>query len=131
MRFGVVPDPTIRQLTEAQRLLQPAIERAEESSWCEVLLLLSDDRAQLWLAVDGDVIRGACVTKLTTRRAAPCVEVWLMGGVMDTIPFISMIEAAAADAGAERVTLTGRVGWGRVLNDYGYRVVAVELEKSL
>lgn len=92
----------------------------------EVLSLLAANHAQLWPG-DG----AAMVVQLLTGPPKGC-HIWLAGG--DLRALLAMragLEAWARAQGCENISLTGRRGWLRVLEPYGYRPVGDDLVKEL
>ena len=96
---------------EALTWLQPAMTHGGETDEAEVTAQLDCGRAQLWLAIDGNV-RAA----LVTTRHGDRLHLWLCGGNgCDWPGLLRQIMAFVADSGVTRWTLDGRPGWSRVL----------------
>lgn len=78
----------------------------------EVEQRLSEKTAQLWATG-----RGALVTEIW----GACLHVWLAGGNLRSL--LSMrepLERLAREWGLSEVTIAGRLGWDRVLQNHGY-----------
>lgn len=85
-----------------------------------------DGKLQLWPAE-----RGCAVTEIVVYPKKKVLHVFLAGGEMDQI--IDMIDSAVAwskTQGCSSMTISGRNGWKRVLEKYGYKAVMTVLEKE-
>lgn len=113
MNFGYVPPPVAQHIIDdCEALLLPAAERAGldmADVWCDVLAM----RAQLWI-VRGNEITTAVITAMQDDDCT----IWLMGGLMSDIHWITTLERAAKEGGAKAMLIIGRKGWGRVLQGY-------------
>lgn len=87
--------------------------------------------AVLWLALSGDAIDAAAVTKLVrTDRHLVALITAVGGRDMDQwLDHLTAIEQWARREGAQRLRIFGRKGWQRKLD--GYHVSNVVLERSL
>lgn len=110
-------------LDEVRRVLEPAL---DGDTWPSVIERLKAQEAQLW--IEGG---SAMVTELWTRAGEmDCLHVWLAGGCLgELLTLKPKVEHQAREWGCKRVTIAGRMGWGRVLKDYTRR--DDELEKML
>jgi hypothetical protein len=121
MKIGVVPDPLQwDRWSEAETLLEPARARGDFPTVWEPDELL-------WAVLDGDELLACATAWLSVERY---VEVKLVGG-RDRHKWLSKLDgaigAAAAEAGATRLTAIGRRGWLRELKRLGWeRVGEVE-----
>lgn len=61
------------------------------------------------------------------------LHVWIAAGNLDTILDLDATDLtqAARSLGADRVTLTGRKGWQRVLSDRGWNQVAIRMVRPV
>lgn len=96
--------------------------------------LYANDNAALFVVLDHDGIYGAAVVMIEDKPS---------GGRMAHFPalggenfgawrqFLPDLEDWARSRGANEMTVTGRVGWQRVLKRDGYKKQSVTLEKSL
>jgi hypothetical protein len=114
LTIGVVPDPqSWERWPEAQALLEPARQRGDfHAVW--------EPDELLWAVVDGAELL-ACATAWLSRKGY--VEVKLVGG-RDRHRWLAELDrrigAAAAEAGATRLTAIGRRGWLRELRRLGW-----------
>lgn len=90
---------------------------------------------QLWLVLEGDEFRSVVLTKLQTNPDTGWknVVVTSMAGEdgADAAGLISLIEDWARENGADEVTVTGRLGWKRLLAPHGYRLDFAYYRKEL
>jgi hypothetical protein len=126
MQIGWVPDPlNWSRWPEAQSLLEPARARADE-----VLELLGFNEV-LWAVLDGDDLLGVATSRLCEDGSC---EVVLVGG-RDHKRWVAelndMIGAAAAEAGATRMTAMGRPGWRKALKAIGWASENVSSDTTL
>lgn len=83
--------------------------------------------AQLWV---GEA--AALVTQRVDGPDGPCLHVWLAGGDLTEILELKPgVEAWGRAQGCNRVTLSGRKGWRRVLAPHGFVTVGDELMRRL
>lgn len=110
-------------LDGVRRVLEPAL---DGDTWSGVLDVLRANRAQLW--IEG---HSAMITELWAKDGEmDCLHVWLAGGrLRELLALKPKVEHQAREWGCKRVTIAGRMGWGRVLKDYTRR--DDELEKML
>ena len=74
--------------------------------------------------------RSAIVTEIVVSPRRWSLHFWLAGGDLEEILEMKpLIEAWGKAAGCSRVTISGRIGWERVLKDY--RRVCVVLSKEI
>lgn len=88
-----------------------------------------DGRYALWLAVEGEKAFGATVTRITAPPRT-CEVIACGGDYHGQIPrLLTAIEDFARRDGCERIRISGRRGWARMLRDY--RQPFITLEKAL
>lgn len=126
MQIGWVADPLDwGRWPEAEALLEPARARADE-----VLDLLGFNEL-LWVVLDGDDLLAAATARLCEDGSC---EVILVGG-RDHRRWLSelndTIGAAAAEAGATRMTAMGRPGWRKALKAIGWASDSVSSDTTL
>lgn len=83
-------------------------------------------RMQLW---SGE--RGCAVTEIINYPRKRVLHCFLAGGEMDQI--LDMIDSAIAwgkTQGCESLTLSGRLGWERVLKPHGFKPVLITMERE-
>lgn len=82
-------------------------------------------KMQIWPAQ-----RGMAVTEIIQYPRRKVLHCFLAGGDMDQI--LDMIESAVAwgrGQGCDGLTLSGRLGWDRVLRKHGFKPILVTMEK--
>lgn len=79
---------------------------------CDVWNEYKKGCAQLWLDVEDGAIKAACVTLAMADRS---LDFWLCAGSARDWRALGDEIANAARGHFERMTITGRPGWGRVL----------------
>lgn len=92
----------------------------------DVAAMILDGRLQLWPGP-----RGCAVTEIISYPRKKVLHCFLAGGEMDQI--LDMIESAIAwgkTQGCTSLTLSGRMGWQRVLDKHGFKPVMVTMERS-
>lgn len=108
-------------------LLDRAVTRGG-NDWAEVEAGLADGRAQLWLGTDGNepVVAGV------SRIDGDTLEIWLVGGMVLSgfVPSLGTVIAASKEAGTTNGRITGRKGWRRVLQPFGWRPMGEDLVKE-
>lgn len=126
MQFGYVPPPYGEQWPSIVALLDRAVQRGR-NDWNEVETLLAEKRAQLWLTLDPNP-----VAAMITRIDGDTLEVWLAGGAVlsGSVPFLETAIEASKQAGTTNGRITGRKGWARVLQGYGWRRNGEDLVKE-
>lgn len=84
-------------------------------------------RMQIWPAP-----RGVAVTEIVLYPQKKVLHVFLYGGELDQA--LEMIDSAAAWAktqGCDNMTLSGRLGWQRVLGKHGFKPLLVTMEREI
>lgn len=117
---------------EARALLNAALDRSDEE-WSEVEAALATEAMQLWIVLDGDVMRAAAVTRSAQTKRGEVIEVYLVGGtgMEDWLaPLNDEIEDDGRLAGFVGMRAWGRRGWRDPLQDLGWKVAAVAYEKA-
>lgn len=114
MEIGVVPDPLGWEHWDAAKaLLEPARARGGLDS-------LLDTHELLWAVLDGSELLACATARLTVKRDC---EIILVGG-RDRQRWMAELDrrigAAAAEAGATRLTAYGRRGWLKELTRLGW-----------
>ena len=91
----------------------------------DVAAMIFDGRLQLWHGPSG-----CAVTEIIVYPRKKVLHCFLAGGEMAQI--LDMIDSAVAwgkTQGCESLTLSGRLGWQRVLSKHGFRPVLVTMER--
>lgn len=96
-------------------------------------ILFQRGRFQLWTMNDEDGFILAMVTELLTFPKMKVLNMLLIvgDGLKDGLMFLDCIEMWARKQGATKSNVTGREGFLRVLEPYGYRRRAVALSKDI
>jgi hypothetical protein len=93
----------------------------------DVVRLIQDKQAQLWIRGDGVI-----VTELQPFPLAKTVSYWLAAGnLRDCLALQDQINAWAVHEGCVRATLTGRRGWGRFAAARGWKLHGYYYSKPL
>lgn len=93
----------------------------------DVVDLVASGRAQLWPAE-----RGVAVTEIIVYPRKRVLHIFLAAGEMDQL--LDMIESAeqwGRTQGCTSLTMSGRMGWQRVLNKQGFKPVLVTMEREI
>lgn len=96
-------------------------------SFDDVRDMILKGTAQIWPAP-----RGCAVTEIVQYPRKKVLNVWLAAGEMDQI--IDMLDNAmewGRAQGCEAMTLSGRMGWQRVLAKHGFKPAMLVLERPL
>ena len=94
--------------------------------FADVVELVATGKAQLWPAP-----RGVAITEIIVYPRKRVLHCFLAAGELDQI--IDMIDSAVAwgkAQGCASLTLSGRMGWQRVLDRHGFKPVLVTLERD-
>jgi hypothetical protein len=103
----------------------PFLARAlKDATWADLRREIDAGTAQLWLALDGDATRAACVT----QSGGDTLHFWLCGGDGCDWPALFDGIASAARGRFSRCTIAGRRGWARVL---GFVERGGEMERAI
>lgn len=82
-----------------------------DATWADLRRDYEAGTAQLWLALDGDTARAACVT----QSAGDALHFWLCAGAGCDWRAMCDAIADAARGRFKRLTIDGRRGWARLL----------------
>lgn len=86
---------------------------------------------QLWIAVD-DVVKAVCLTAISDdRQKTVCVTHCAGEDYRLWAHFLMFIGGWAKEIGSERLEVTARPGWERVLKPFGLKKTHVMLEMRL
>lgn len=97
--------------------LQPALDLFETHTIEDVEQSVASGHMQLWAGE-----RGALVTQIITYPRKKVLHVFIAGGEMDQVlDFLPSLHLWADMQDCDTLTLSGRVGWKRVLADHGWR----------
>lgn len=88
---------------------------------------------KLWIAFDGENIKGCCISEIEQFRRARVCAVLVIGGVMakDWLHYSEAVEAWGRSMGAEYMQGVGRFGWAKKAKPFGYEPLAVIYRKAL
>jgi len=89
---------------------------------------LETEDMQLWIDYENE-IKSICITQIITNPKYKFIEIILNAGQITSIPLLGQIEQWGKEQGCKKITLIGRIGWGKVLKDY--KQTQVTLEKEL
>lgn len=92
----------------------------------DIVELVSSGRAQLWVAIDDEVVNGLAVTHAITYPRKKCLEVIFISGeelCKWRAPMLQMLQHWAYDSGCSCIESSGRPGFSRVFKSDGYRLL--------
>lgn len=94
---------------------------------------LAEDLTQMWLVLDGVIIKAVCLTEMRRTEIKEFTIVVITGEDLETwLPQIKVLEdVARAEECRKIVVVAARLGWQRVLKDYGYQSTHIQVEKFL
>jgi hypothetical protein len=110
------------------QLVEPALEYTD-GLWTleDVKDALLEGRMQMWI-----LNRSVLVTQLEVYPTKLITHVFLGAGELDDChELLSHVEEWASNVGAEKVLISGRKGWVRDLNPFGYRHTSITVAKDL
>jgi hypothetical protein len=89
--------------------------------------MILQGRCQLWHGPNG-----CAVTEIVVYPRKKALHVFLAGGEMaQIIDMMASAEAWGKAQGCDHMTISGRLGWKKVLADHGFCPVLITLEKPL
>ena len=80
----------------------------------------------LWVAFEGEDIKGVTITRLAQYPRIRCLDmVFCAGdeGMEWKDPMLSMLQHWAYDNSCDRIESTGRVGWAKIFKNDGYKAL--------
>ena len=109
--------------------IEPYMEKAAEYTYGrytsdDIYDSLKEYDHQLWVAFNGDKIKGAVVTNIITypKRKVLCMS--FCGGVelkSWKAPMLELLKKFAKDVGCDGIEATARRGWAKVFENDGYK----------
>jgi hypothetical protein len=120
-----------RRRLEGRPLIKAAMEKGRLSSYADVEHSVRNGTALLWLAWNGETIKAAAVTELTSANGEKFCTIVACGGHdrSQWLPLIAGLEAYGSREGCAAMRIYGRRGWRKLLPEY--RTTRVLLEKPL
>ena len=99
----------------------------------DILTHLLTRRMKLWIARDGEAIKGCCISVIERYERLCVCSVLVIGGTMakDWLHFSEAVEDWGRSMGAEYMQGCGRFGWAKKASPLGYKPVAVIYRKAL
>lgn len=134
---GIQHDQVDEVWNLAASFLMPAIDMYEDEFTVDyVLEQIQERRYQLWVGHDDGKIVFVGVTELNYFEATDklsCVIILLGGSKLEEwrSQCLAEIESWAIDQGADEITIKGRPGWERAMEEEGFARSYVVLAKSL
>ena len=92
----------------------------------DVARMICEGKLQIWPGP-----KGCAVTEVIEYPRKKVLHCFLAGGELDQI--LDMIDSAiewGKTQGCESLTLSGRMGWGRVLDKHGFKPVLLTMERK-
>lgn len=105
-----------------------------EDSIANVMRALWDDRGMLLRIVDDDRTMGVCVLEKCQHEGERSINVWALAGTnMDMFidDLMAYIDDLALDQEVANITMSGRLGWERVLNKQGFEPHTIMMHKRV
>lgn len=90
-------------------------------------LLISQDM-QLWTSYNKTQLESVCVTRVMMQPQYKSLEIVLMAGRLNALPFLKNVEEWARSIGCKKIKIEGRKGWVKILPDYSQKTVQLEKE---
>lgn len=127
----IAPDCVQFVWHKVSHLIKRAIERVDLGHFGKVQADVVNGNSLLWVAWDGDRIKGAAVTQLEQTEKRLVCTIVACGGEDSYLwlHLIEKIEDYARAEGCDCVRIFGRKGWARVLKNY--QAPSVILERQL
>jgi hypothetical protein len=100
----------------------------------DVLALVLEYDYPLWIAFDGDDIKGAVITRFIDYPRKRYLSLEMCGGKDSAEwkkPMLDMLRNWAKDNKCAAIEAHGRVGWERVFRDEGYKSTLQSFELPL
>lgn len=119
----VRPDDIMRVWGAAAPFIRLALDEGEgESTERDVFTAIVRGAMHLWLAKDGNEIKGALVTEFSAYDRKRALILRYAGGqdLDDYLPFLPEIEEWGRKNDCQLCEVFGREGWRRKLKDRGY-----------
>ena len=120
-------DSDMVNIIEANRAhIEAALAHGGEThTFDDVARMIGEGKLQLWHGPDG-----CAVTEIIQYPQKRVLHCFLAGGKLDQI--LDMIESAiewGKTQGCSGLTLSGRLGWGKVLKDHGFKPILLTMER--
>jgi len=129
--YCIDPQMVGRIWFRAEDFIRAAVEKCGDWTLREITDALAEGRMLLWLIVEGADIRAAFVTHVTINSKNEKVCDLIAYGGTRADHLIETVEAYASAEGCERVRISGRKGWRRAMEKFGYREPFIVLEKKI
>lgn len=118
----------MNDLEIAEPLLKKALAyNGGTHSWQDVVDALIEGKMQLWVCDDS-----AAVTEILAYPQKKVLHVFLAGGKMSTL--IGMVDKAKRWGKLQKcasMTISGRLGWSKVLSKQGWKSKMIVMEKDV
>lgn len=129
----VAPARVFEIWRDVEPLLKSAIDRTRLSAWQPIADDILRGKSLLWLCKDGERILCAGATSLQKTDFGMVCVITACGGtdMRRWVGLLDRVEIYAKAEGCRCIRIFGRRGWSRVLEDDGYAVQSVVLEKEI
>lgn len=90
----------------------------------DIYKAIKDWQYTLWVAFDGEKIKGAVVTNVVTYPKKKFLGLHFCGGIELhewQEPMMKLLQAWAYDNGCDGLEATARLGWAKALKEYNYK----------
>lgn len=88
---------------------------------------------KLWLALDGSVLKGCCVTRVMNYPRLKSLDILVCSGeaMNEWLHFFKQIEDYATALDCDAIEFYGRRGWEKPMSGYGFSPVITIFRKAL
>ena len=138
MRIALVPTEYLDTCwDEVEPILQKAVDRQDKYEMGDVLFALSKNAKSLWIAFDEEGIKGVVVSTIIDHPIKKVLFLDYLSGVAGGgTPsnhtwkdyMFDILQKWAYDNNCDSIEFTGRIGWGRALENIGCKVSTYNFE---
>ena len=125
--------PTVRDRI-APFLAEAVAESAGEYEVADLFAEIARNRMQLWIIGDAERLRGGLVTRVAVYPRKQVLQLLYLGGdgLADWVDDLDQeLSGFARAQGCQRIEVTGRPGWGRILPQRGAEVRQVVVSREV
>jgi len=136
VRVSAVPKELVPNIwPQVEQYVRDAVAHSQGKYETEdVLSLVLEYDYPLWIAFDGDDIKGAVITRFIDYPRKRYLSLEMCGGKESAVwkkPMLDMLRNWAKDNKCDAIEAHGRVGWERVFRDEGYKSTLQSFELPL
>jgi len=129
--WGVQKDEVDKTWPLVTDLITAALDRGERHTEDEIRKDIESGEGQLWIAWDGEGVKGVCITYVLQHTKSKVCRIWLCTGTEMNLwhHHLATIEAWSKEQGCDTIDAVVRPGWEKIMSNY--RKTHVVLEKKL